>query len=77
MFDLSKSFVSSIPINKLSDQDIEAIELKLKDFELGKNVHNAIKFTLTLICLKQQFDIDIEDVSSDIQFSEFDIEIDG
>ena len=77
MFNLSKSFVSSIPINKLSDQDIEAIELKLKDFELGKNVHNAIKFTLALIRLKQQFDIDIEDASSDVQFSEFDIEIDG
>jgi hypothetical protein len=77
LFNLSKSFVSSIPINKLSDQDIEAIELKLKDFELGKNVHNAIKFTLALIRLKQQFDIDIEDASSDVQFSEFDIEIDG
>jgi WD40 repeat protein len=77
LFNLSKSFISNIPINKLSDQDIEAIELKFKDFELGKNIHNAIKFSLTLIRLKQQFDIDIEDVSSDVQFSEFDIEIDG
>ena len=49
----------------------------MKDSNLERSYFNVLKFTLFLIRLRQQFDIDIEDVSSDVQFSEFDIEIDG
>ena len=53
------------------------MESKVKDSRLEKGVRYAFEFTLALIRLRQQFDIDIEDASSDVQFSEFDIEIDG
>ena len=67
----------NIPLSKFTAQDISKIESKIKDKNLDKKARNVFEFTLALIRLRQQFDIDIEDVSSDVQFSEFDIEIDG
>ena len=67
----------NMPISKLTNKDIRKIELNANDPNLEIGTRNAFKFTLALLRLKQRFDIDIEDVSSDIQFSEFDIEIDG
>jgi WD40 repeat protein len=67
----------NMPISKLTNKDIRRIELNANDLNLEIGTRNAFKFTLALLRLKQRFDIDIEDVSSDIQFSEFDIEIDG
>ena len=64
------------PLSKFTTQDISKIE-EIRDSTMKPSVRNALEFTLSLIRLKQQFDIDIEDVSSDVQFSEFDIEIDG
>ena len=66
-----------IPINKLDSQSIVEIEVKARDSSLEEGSRNAFKFTLALIRLRQQFDIDIEDSSNDIASSEFDIEIDG
>jgi len=63
-------------LSKFTTQDISKIE-EIRDSTMKPSVRNALEFTLSLIRLKQQFDIDIEDVSSDVQFSEFDIEIDG
>jgi WD40 repeat protein len=67
----------NISISKLSTKDVDEIEAMMKDPNLEKSCFNVLKFTLSLIRLRQQFDIDIENVSSDVQFSEFDIEIDG
>jgi WD40 repeat protein len=64
------------PLSKFTTQDISKIE-EIRDSTMKPSVRNALEFTLSLIRLKQQFDIDIEDASSDVQFSEFDIEIDG
>ena len=64
-------------ISKFTVQDIAEIESKIKNPTIEQGFYNALKFTLVLIRLRQQFDIDIEEVSSDVQFSEFDIEIDG
>jgi hypothetical protein len=64
-------------ISRFTTQDIATIESQIKESTIKEDVPNAIKFTLALIRLRQQFDIDIEDVSSNVQFSEFDIEIDG
>ncbi len=63
-------------LNRFTPEDISEIESNITNANLKEGIRNALKFTLTLIRLRQQFDIDIEDVSSDIQFSEFDIEID-
>jgi WD40 repeat protein len=63
------------PIGKFTTQNISEIELKSENSDLEEGVRNAFKFTLALIRLRQQFDIDIEEVSSDIQLSPFDIEI--
>ncbi|MEA5490219.1 MULTISPECIES: WD40 repeat domain-containing protein [Pseudanabaena] len=73
LWDLPKN----ISISKLSTKDVDEIEAMMKDSNLERSYFNVLKFTLFLIRLRQQFDIDIEDVSSDVQFSEFDIEIDG
>ena len=64
-------------LNRLTPEDISEIESNITNANLKEGIRNALKFTLTLIRLRQQFDIDIEDVSSNVQFSEFDIEIDG
>lgn len=63
------------PISKLTPRDITEIERKTKDSSLEEGTRNAFKFTLALIRLRQQFDIDIEDSSNNITSSEFDIEI--
>jgi WD40 repeat protein len=65
------------PISRLTNQYIKLLESQIKESTIEEDVRNALKFTLALIRLRQQFDIDIEDVSSNVQFSEFDIEIDG
>ncbi|PZU92351.1 MAG: hypothetical protein DCE90_18385 [Pseudanabaena sp.] len=67
---------NDFPINELSDKDVAELSLKRKLPTLTEGVRNAIKFTLELIRLRQQFDIDIEDSSNNIASSEFDIEID-
>ena len=64
-------------LNRFTPEDISEIESNITNANLKEGIRNALKFTLSLIRLRQQFDIDIEDVFSDIQFSEFDIEIDG
>jgi WD40 repeat protein len=66
---------TNIPISKFTPRDIAEIESKSKDSSLKEVTRNAFKFTLALIRLRQQFDIDIEDSSNDIASSEFDIEI--
>ncbi|PZU92362.1 MAG: hypothetical protein DCE90_18440 [Pseudanabaena sp.] len=66
----------STPITKFTTQNISKIQ-KIRDSTMNRSVRNALEFTLALIRLRQQFDIDIEDSSSDVQFNEFDIEIDG
>jgi WD40 repeat protein len=63
------------PISKYTAQHISEIKLKAQDSKLSEGVRNIFKFTLALIRLRQQFDIDIEEGSSDIKFSPFDIEI--
>jgi WD40 repeat protein len=63
------------PISKLTPRDITEIERKTKDSSLEEGTRNAFKFTLALIRLRQQFDIDIEESSNDISSSEYDIEI--
>jgi len=67
----------NMPISKLTNKDIRKIELNANDPNLEIGTRNAFKFTLALLRLRQRFDIDIEDASSDVQFNEFDIEIDG
>ena len=67
---------NDFPINELSDKDVAELSLKRKLPTLTEGVRNAIKFTLELIRLRQEFDIDIEDSSNNIASSEFDIEID-
>ena len=64
-------------ISKFTVQGIAEIESKIKNPTTEQGFYNALKFTLVLIRLRQQFDIDIEEVSSDVQFSEFDIEIES
>lgn len=66
----------NIPISQLTSQDIKKIKTRVQSPTLDEGLCNALKFTLALIDLRQQFDIDIEDSSNDISFSEFDIEID-
>ena len=68
---------STASIKKLATQDISVIEAKIKSPKTEISLRYTLEFTLALVRLRQQFDIDIEDVSSDVQFSEFDIEIDG
>ena len=68
---------NDFPINELSGKDVAELSLKSKIPTLTEGVRHAIKFTLALIRLRQQFDIDIEDSSNDIASSEFDIEIEG
>ena len=63
-------------ISRFTTQYISAIELQIKKSTIEEDTRNALEFTLALIRLRQQFDIDIEEVSSDVQFGEFDIEID-
>ncbi len=65
----------SIPINKFNIEDISEIESKVDDYRIRENFRNVLKFTLALIRLRQQFDIDIEDSLDNISSSEFDIEI--
>ncbi|MDD1416918.1 hypothetical protein MEN41_20570, partial [Dolichospermum sp. ST_con] len=55
-------------LNKFTPENISEIESNIMNTNLREGIRNALKFTLTLIRLRQQFDIDIEDVSSDIQF---------
>lgn len=66
---------TNIPISKFTSKDIAEIELKSRNFSLEEGNRNAFKFTLALIRLRQQFDIDIEDSSNNIASSKFDIEI--
>jgi WD40 repeat protein len=66
-----------ITINDFTPQNIIDIESKINTSSIEESLRDALKFTLALIRLRQQFDIDIEDSSNDIQFSEFDIEIEG
>jgi WD40 repeat protein len=68
---------NDFPINELSGKDVAELSLKSKIPTLTEGVRHAIKFTLALIRLRQEFDIDIEDSSNDIASSEFDIEIEG
>jgi len=65
----------NIPISRFTSKDIAEIERKTKDYSLEEGTRNAFKFTLELIRLRQQFDIDIEDSSNNFTSSEFDIEI--
>ena len=65
----------NIPISQLTSQDIKKIKSRIQSPTLDEGICNALKFTLALIDLRQQFDIDIEDSSNDIPSSEFDIEI--
>lgn len=65
----------NIPISKFTSKDIAEIKRKTKDYSLEEGTRNAFKFTLELIRLRQQFDIDIEDSSNNFTSSEFDIEI--
>jgi WD40 repeat protein len=77
LWDLS-GMNTNTSISRFTTQDIATIESQIKESTIKEDVRrNALKFTLALIRLRQQFDIDIEDVSSNVQFSEFDIEIDG
>jgi hypothetical protein len=66
---------NDISINKLTAQDITKMELQVKDLKIVESIRNSIKFTLALIRLKQQFDIDIENTPNNIPYSEYDIEI--
>jgi WD40 repeat protein len=66
-----------ITINDFTPKNIIDIESKINTSSIEESLRDALKFTLALIRLRQQFDIDIEDSSNDIQFSEFDIEIEG
>ena len=76
LWDLS-GMNTNTSISRFTTQDIATIESQIKESTIKEDVRrNALKFTLALIRLRQQFDIDIEDVSSNVQFSEFDIEID-
>lgn len=68
---------NNIPLNKFTKQDISQMESKTKDSGVNKDYRRVLEFTLALIRLRQQFDIDIEDSSNDISSSEFDIEIEG
>lgn len=45
------------PINKFTTQDISDIESKIHDPRLKESIRNAFKFTLALIDLRQQLDI--------------------
>ena len=76
LWDLS-GMNTNTAISRFTTQDIATIESQIKESTIKEDIPNALKFTLALIRLRQQFDIDIEDVSSNVQFSEFDIEIDG
>jgi WD40 repeat protein len=51
----------NIPIDKFNIEDISKIELKIDDYRIKESFRNILKFTLALIHLRQQFDIDIED----------------
>lgn len=66
-----------ITINDFTPKNIIDLESKINTSSIEESLRDALKFTLALIRLRQQFDIDIEDSSNDIQFSEFDIEIEG
>ena len=65
----------NIPVSKFTAHDIAEISSKIKDPTIQESFRNALKFTLALIRLRQEFDIDIEDSSNDIPSSEYDIEI--
>jgi WD40 repeat protein len=67
---------SNIPINKFTSENVAEMELQIQNSKTEEGVRDAIKFTLALIRLRQQFDIDIEESSSNIQLSPYDIEID-
>lgn len=76
IFSLNLSDINT-PLSKFTNEDISKIE-KIRDSKkIRECVCKSLEFMLSLIRLRQQFDIDIEDVSSDVQFSEFNIEIDG
>jgi WD40 repeat protein len=64
----------NVPINKYS---IQHYEKEIDKSNLKQNIIDALKFTLALVRLRQQFDIDIEEVKPDIQAKQFDIEIEG
>jgi len=66
---------ANIPIAKYTAQDISDIEKKVNNPETNEGDRKALNFTLALIRLRQQFDIDIEEASSDIELSPFDIDI--
>ena len=51
----------NMPIDKFNIEDISEIELKVDDYRIKESFRNILKFTLALIHLRQQFDIDIED----------------
>ena len=66
---------TDIAINQFTPRDITEIERKSRDSRLEESSRNCFKFTLELIHLRQQFDIDIDDSSNNIASSEYDIEI--
>jgi WD40 repeat protein len=66
---------SNISISKFTNQDVAEISSKVNDPAIEESFRNILKFTLALIDLRQQFDIDIEDSSNDIPSGEYDIEI--
>ncbi len=51
---------TDIPINQFTPRDIIEIERKSEDSRLEKGTRNVFKFTLALIRLRQEFDIEIE-----------------
>jgi WD40 repeat protein len=75
LWDLSSTIAHITPINQFTSQNILEIESSIKDPKTSEDVRNAFNFILALIRLRQQFDIDIEDASDDIELSPFDIEI--
>ena len=50
---------------------------KVNDPATDKGDRQALNFTLALIRLRQQYDIEIDEASSDIELSPFDIEIES
>ena len=50
---------------------------KVNDSATDEGDRKALNFTLALIRLRQQYDIEIDEASSDIQLNPFDIDIEG
>ena len=77
LWSLFNSRYINMPLSLITNSDISKIKSKIEEYKIDEVVRSTFEFNLALIALRKQFDIDIEDSSNDIHFSEFDIEIDG